>query len=620
MEKNAWATNQDVTVSQCADKYRVLDLGASKPGQWDTDFNIITKDIMDSFGIDCIEEVWFIKPSQSGGTEAILNMLLYAILQDPGPTLIVEPTELLANEISQERMDKMILFSPELSELKSANEEETTKRKKVFKSMTVYFAWSGSPVSLASRPIKYVFFDEIDKYEKFSGAEASPLALAKERTNTYIFTRKLIYVSTPTLDTGYIIRGEKQCDARFRYFINCPYCGFEQQLFFSQVKWLDEGDKLNLKKIEKEAWYECISCNARIDNKIKNSLVQKGRWIDIISNLDFRNCIGKIKPRKIGFQINRLYSPWHSFGLVAVEFLQSKDFPDLLMNWRNSWMAEAWVDNIQKLEEAEYDKNINKYPSLICPSETIALTCGIDPGQGGYWFVILGWKKDYSVFLIQYGFLANLIAIKEMIWNTSYSVTETDIEMSIWRAGIDIGGSKYFGETETMTEAIYEFVRGQNKIVATKGIARPLYGGRKMKLSLIDKTAKGKFLPGGVSLWLLDSGAFKDAIYYRLKLNEEKGKFTFNQDTKKDFFDQLRAEEKRRNKRGEYIWEQIKKDNHYLDCCVIAFALADPECHGGLKIIKSPIAVKKNIIEEKKAEDVNRFKQYRKNWVTNWRT
>ncbi|MFH2056348.1 MAG: phage terminase large subunit family protein, partial [bacterium] len=169
----AIASPEEVTVSQCADKHRILSVRSAKPGQWETSHVPFMREFMDSFGIDCIEEIWMVKPSQTGGTDSLLNMVLYAATQDPGPAMIVEPTESLADEISQERIDEMIRTCDALREVKSQADDETTKRKKTFASMTLYFAWAGSPASLASRPIRYVFFDEVNKYPLFSGKEAS---------------------------------------------------------------------------------------------------------------------------------------------------------------------------------------------------------------------------------------------------------------------------------------------------------------------------------------------------------------------------------------------------------------------------------------------------------------
>ena len=59
-EIEAWRPPEDLTVSECADKYRVLGRGSSKPGQWETSFVPFLQDIMDAFAMDAVEEIWFV--------------------------------------------------------------------------------------------------------------------------------------------------------------------------------------------------------------------------------------------------------------------------------------------------------------------------------------------------------------------------------------------------------------------------------------------------------------------------------------------------------------------------------------------------------------------------------
>jgi len=127
---------EDLSVSEVADRYRILGRGSSKPGKWETSFVPFMRNIMDSFSEDCVEEIWFVKTSQTGATEALLNMVLYAAIQDPGPLMLIESTESLADELSQERLDLMIQTTQELKEIQNTD-DEPTKKKKVFKCMTV---------------------------------------------------------------------------------------------------------------------------------------------------------------------------------------------------------------------------------------------------------------------------------------------------------------------------------------------------------------------------------------------------------------------------------------------------------------------------------------------------
>ena len=131
----------------------------------------------------------------------------------------------------------MIRSCDKLKALLCDTKEETGKKKKTFIGMTIYFAWAGSPTSLAQRACRIVIFDEANKYQVFSGKEAAPIKLGKERTNTFKYTKKIVYLSTPTNEMGVVTVGEKDCEARFRYRIACPHCGHRQPFNLAGIKY-----------------------------------------------------------------------------------------------------------------------------------------------------------------------------------------------------------------------------------------------------------------------------------------------------------------------------------------------------------------------------------------------
>ena len=91
-ERAAWALPEDLTVSEHADKYRVLGGEAAVPGPWRTDRTPYLREIMDHFGEDGgPEEVVICTGTQIGKSEVLLNCLLYVIAQDPSPTMMVIP-------------------------------------------------------------------------------------------------------------------------------------------------------------------------------------------------------------------------------------------------------------------------------------------------------------------------------------------------------------------------------------------------------------------------------------------------------------------------------------------------------------------------------------------------
>ncbi len=606
-ERSAWTPPEPLTVSQAADKYRMLSRGP-KPGQWQTAYIPFMREVMDSFGEDSIEEIWFCKCAQIGGTEAILNMLLYSVIQDPGPTLVVQPNEAAAVEFSDERLEEMIESSDTLKSYLRTDKEQT-KRRKFFRNMDIYFAWSGSPTSLARRAIRYVFFDEVNKYEKYSGEEASPLALGKERALRFAYNKKLIYVSTPTVENGYISEGEKTCEARFRLFINCPQCHKKIQLIFSKETVIFPEDHKDLEVVRTQTYYQCQECKGRIYDYQRMELVRRARWFDIVSGLEYEECIKKRKAKRIGFQVNRLYDPIVSFGMVAVEFLASKDDAKNLMNFKNSWLAEEWVERIFEKKEDDILVHRVDLPSLAVPPGAVALTAGIDPGQGGFWFTVWAWipkEMVFDVHLVQYGFLTDWSLVKQIILDGTFK--DADGRMfPVWRGGIDTAGGEYESDNQTMTESAYNFLRqfGGNRLFGTKGISTSR-SGKRMQVTIIDKMPKlNKPIPGGITLWLISTDEFKDSLHYRLQVKQgDPGGITLNKDTADDFAKHILAEEKRKNRKGETEWVVVSKNNHLLDCTILALAMGDPECWGGVRVLSRPQAHIPQVIRPPEPEKV----------------
>src|SRR3989338_4805870 len=181
------------------------------------------------------EEITVMAASQVGKTEAMFNMLGFIIDQDPGPALVVLPRESDAKSVSCNRVLPMIQSSFALRQHLPKFSDDITRLEYHLDRMILYFAGSNSPADLASRPIRYLFLDEIDKYPRFSGREADPIKLATERQKTF-WNKKTVKVSTPTTRDGYIYREFEKSD-QSRFFAPCPHCGGYQILLFGQIKW-----------------------------------------------------------------------------------------------------------------------------------------------------------------------------------------------------------------------------------------------------------------------------------------------------------------------------------------------------------------------------------------------
>lgn len=87
---------------------------ASVSGPWMNDKTPYLVGIMDELRNYETEEIDFIKPSQVGGTEVILNCIGYIVQQDPSPTMVVYPIDTLGKSVSANRIEPMLLASPTL--------------------------------------------------------------------------------------------------------------------------------------------------------------------------------------------------------------------------------------------------------------------------------------------------------------------------------------------------------------------------------------------------------------------------------------------------------------------------------------------------------------------------
>jgi phage terminase large subunit GpA-like protein len=412
--------------------------------------------------------------------------------------------------------------------------------------MDVYFGWAGSPTSIASRAIRYAFMDEINKYPKFSGEEASPLALTEERTNTFKETRKLVYVSTPTIETGYITVGESNCAARFRYKITCPHCGHKQEFILNQINF---GTDLNPKVVENVAWYECEKCAGMIYDDQRMALVRQGDYYDIETGLQFQECIEKVKPKSVGFVYNRIMTPWFTFGDVGAEFLRSKNIPERLMNFRNSWMAEEWIEKIEEKQAAQIYTLRTNFREGEVPKEAAVLTAGVDVQKGYLQYVIRAWATTWESWLIQEGQIESFDDLAVILWEHQYLQKETDRPFKVGLANIDSG---------YRTDEVYDFVRKHPRVArAVKGATHPLKA--PYSASRIDYFPSGKIIPGGLILWLIDMNYWKDFLSRRM--NEEMGVWHVHADITQQYAEQVTAEHKItvRNKRTGKVTQEWQR-------------------------------------------------------------
>jgi phage terminase large subunit GpA-like protein len=227
-------------------------------------------------------------------TELLLNGLGFYISHDPSPILVLQPTLEMAQAFSKDRLATMLRDTPclknKVRDPRSRDSGNTTLHKS-FPGGHVTIAGSNSPSSLASRPIRIIFCDEIDRYPASAGSEGDPVSLARKRSATF-HNRKCVLTSTPTIrGASRIETAYEQSDQR-RYFVPCPDCGAQDSLKWANVRWPENRPR--------EAVYVCEHCGSAWDDVTRQQAIRRGEWL---ATAPFNGVAG--------FHLSGLYSPGH---------------------------------------------------------------------------------------------------------------------------------------------------------------------------------------------------------------------------------------------------------------------------------------------------------------------
>ncbi len=488
----AWLPPPKLTVSQWADSVRKLSPESSaEPGQWRTDRAPYQRGIMDAFNEPTIHTVTIMCSAQVGKTEILNNIVGYFVDQDPAPMLVLQPTLEMAQAWSKDRLAPMLRDTPALKgKVKDprARDSGNTMLHKQFPGGHITMAGGNSPASLASRPIRIVLCDEVDRYPASAGAEGDPVNLARKRSTTF-WNRKLLLTSTPT------IRGISRIEAAFevsdqrRYFVPCPHCQGFQSLCWANVKW--EKDK------PEAAYYECEHCHADIQHSQKMTMLLRGEWRITATSRGIA-----------GFHLNEIYSPWVTWSEMVINFLEAKKLPETLKTWVNTSLGETWEETgVTIAEDALYQRREYYGPDI--PQKAVILTAGVDVQNDRLEIETVAWGPGEESWSVRYDILRGNPA-EEILWHELDTVLfrkfqhESGIPLEIRATCIDTGGHH--------TMQVYRYCkRYPFRVLAIKGssqIGKPI-------VSRPTRSNMGK-----VDLYAVGTDTAKALIYSRLKIQE----------------------------------------------------------------------------------------------------
>lgn len=509
-----------LSVSEWAETYRELSReSSSKAGKFRA--YPFQKAMLDDACDPNIQSATWMIASQICKTETINCVAGYFIHQDPSPMLCVQPTLEMGNTWSKDRLAPMLRDTQCLRGLvKDARSRDsgTTVMHKVFPGGHITVCGANSPASLASRPIRVLLCDEIDRYPDSAGEEGDPTSLAVKRTETFWNAVK-IFVSTPTVKGLSKIEKMYEGGDKQQWFVRClsPACQHEQTLKWDLVKWSEEWKDSQ----PVEVWYECEKCNHKHTDADRRKMIERGQWISTnpeASGKRSRHLNGLYslaKPQK-GFKTSL-----HKFVVDAVD--AEKGGKDSKRAWVNTFLAETFdpMDATEKPPEwrAIYNRREDyKQP----PIAAIVLTCFVDVQVNRLEVEWRAWGRDEQSWGLDHVVLDGNTKDVD-VWRKALCtelrrkfIREDNAEMRLDLCFVDGGwASEYvYGFTQWLAANPVEGVTG--KVRATKGVGKHGHPILDLNWKSIAKHLKGYH----IGTW-----EAKDLINMRLKMEPIEGVF-----------------------------------------------------------------------------------------------
>ncbi|EYD71799.1 Phage terminase, large subunit [Limimaricola hongkongensis DSM 17492] len=557
-----------LTLSEWADENRVLSAESSaERGRWRTSRAEFQRGIMDAITDPKAHTVVVRKPAQVGWTEIINNVVGYFVDRDPASILIMQPTVKMAETWSKKRLTPMLRDTPCLrGKIKDAKsrDSDNTILEKGFPGGYMAIVGANTPNDLASRPIRVVLADEVDKYPASAGDFGDPLALASSRQATF-WNRKTLVGSTPgDMRLSTVERKFQEGDQR-HYHVPCPHCGHRQVLRWEQVVW----DKDETGHKPETAHYACEApdCGTLWSDAERWRAIAKGEWI-------------ATKPFKgtASFAVSGFMSPWLTLEGIVSKFLAAKDFPHALRQWVNEVKGEAWEERGEAADADALASRLEAYDGDTLPDWVRLVTAGADTQDDRLEVTYTAWGDGEEAWVIRHDVLPGNTA-ELAVWDDldralrdSVFTIEGGRKLKVRAACIDSGGHR--------GAMVLSFARARasRKIYATKGVGNDHRGSKPIWGKALLKTKNA-----GDRLWAVGVDTGKDDLAARLRIVPGEGptpKAVHFPATglSADYFEQLTAEQAvmQVNQDGRKVrrWKlkQGQERNEALDCFILSHA------------------------------------------------
>ena len=398
ISKNGLKPLPKTSVSNWADNHRMLSSGISaEPGKWKTSRAPYQKDIMNAFTEPGIHRVVVKSSSQIGKSDMMNNVIGRFAHLDPCAIMMIQPTIDMAQDYSKTRIAPMIRDTKVLNNLfydVKSRDANNTILSKVFPGGRLIMCGANSPAGLASRPIRILLADEVDRFPDSAGTEGDPVDLAAKRMTTF-WNSCMGLFSTPTNEGSSRIDEEYLAGTQEEWQHKCPNCGeyhllrhIDMTVDYKEIK-TPSGKKT---VIVNDVKWRCPHCGFSFSEKEMKQTPQKY----ISRNAD------ALKNGIRSFFVNGFTSPWMTWTRIMREWLEAKGDPEREKVIMNTVFGESYKQKGAFEDEQIFLRRRESYRAEL-PNGVLLLTAAIDTQDNRLEYEVVGWGKEEECWGIRKG-------------------------------------------------------------------------------------------------------------------------------------------------------------------------------------------------------------------------
>lgn len=395
--RRAFKPRRDWTLTKYAEKrINLAPERASNPGPYRCDAAPYQRGMQDIILNPDVQKVTFMTSSQVGKSQILTNVMSYYSEVEPSPQLAVFPNQIVADDFVREQFDPTVRANKHLMDL--------FKRGYEYPGGYIAFVGSTIPTQLASRPIRVILADEVDRFAISSGKEGSPLMLAWRRANTFL-NRKMLQASTPTNKSTSVILREFKRSKQFFYHVACPHCKALQVLKMSNLNMDLETPRKTTYTCEANG---CVWTNLEKRRAVRDAEKRGGGWMTVHGTKFYDGYFKLLKPdddaeeRHVGFYINVLYSPWKSFREIATEWKNAKGKPAEEQVFKNTNEGLPWEGEVSSTADADVLKSRREeYNPRIVPARAGLVTASVDVQDDRLEVLTKAWGIDDESWILE---------------------------------------------------------------------------------------------------------------------------------------------------------------------------------------------------------------------------